>query len=175
MKYQMRIILFFVGIFLFAFEGTWANYASAHLNEGSEIFVLRILFIYLIFVTMFADRMLGLVFAGIFGLMVDISSVGFVGVYTMIYPALIFGLTILLKLIHENIFIALGVSVVGVALLEIVMYKFYLATGLVNTMGVDVFVMDRLLPTLVLNTIVTLIVAAPFYFLCKKVRQEIRG
>lgn len=175
MKYQMRIILFFVGIFLFAIEGTWANYAAAHLNEGPEIFILRVLFIYLIFVTMFVDRTLGIVFAGIFGVIVDISSIGFIGVYAMVYPALIFGLTLLLKLIHENIYIALGVSVVGVALLEIVIYKFYSATGFTAITTVDAFVMDRLLPTVVLNLIVTLIVAAPFYLLCKKARQEIRA
>lgn len=174
MKYKMRTILFFVGMFLFAIEGTWSIFAAAHLNEGPEIFALRVLFIFLIFVTIFADRTYGLVMAGVFGVMVDISSVGFIGVYTLIYPMLIFGLTILLKVIHENIYIAIGLSISGVALLEIVMYEFYSATGFTTTMAADAFVMDRLIPTVILNLIVTLIVAAPFYYLCKSARKEIR-
>lgn len=174
MKYKMRLILFFVGVILLTVEGTWSNYAYAHLNESPEFYVLRVLFVYIIFITMFADRTLGLVFAGIFGLLIDVSSVGFIGIYTIAFPLLILGINLLLKILHENIFIAIGLSWVGVAVLEIVIYQYYLLLGY-TAVDPATFIQDRLLPTMILNLIVILICAAPFYFLCKSTRQEIKG
>ncbi len=164
-------LLFILGIVLLVSEGVYANVTVTNLNSGQWVFVLHILVIYLIYIAWFSDKWISLIYALLFGLIFDISNAGIIGIYAVILPVVVYG-SLLIKdaADSQQVMIVNTVAIGAIVVVEILVYLEYMILGQIHVTLPD-FLLYRLGPTLLFNTVIALIFGYPFMRLCKEKSQ----
>ncbi|MCU9614011.1 rod shape-determining protein MreD [Caldibacillus lycopersici] len=164
-------------IIFFDIESIFANYFPVQLISEDWICVPRFLLSFFIFIAVYYDKKLALIYGLVFGLIMDIVFIDILGIYLFWYPAIIYGVSKLMKIIHTHLLILAFITLLAITVLEFGVYGFNFILQITD-MPIEHFVNNRLFPTLLLNLVFYLLLAYPlkkYFTLIKKVKEEEEG
>ena len=169
-----KFILPLLFLLLFIVESLFVEYLPEKVFGFERIFVPHFLFIAILFLTIFVGRKHGIIYAAIFGLLFDVVYVEIIGIYFFLFPFISYLIYKLLQVLQANIITAFLAAILGVSLLEIGVYEM---NYLIHVTDLDFigYMNLRFYPTLILNAVVTLIVAYPLKWLFEKHSEAIRA
>lgn len=147
---MVKYVLPIIAVLLFLVEPEFAVLSPLNIGDYSFILVPRFLVLYLIFLAIYYSRKKAIIYGLIFGILYDIVYIDILGLYTVLFPLLCFLASWCVKYIHQHLFITTILSVLLVAIMEIVLYEFYIIID-VTTMAFMPFLLNRLVPTILSN------------------------
>lgn len=162
-----RYLIFLVGLVFLVSESIFVDIFSAKLYSIQSIIVPHFLLVFLILVVIYGNSNLGIWYGMFFGLLHDVVYTEIIGVYLFLYPAMMYLVGKLMRILQVNFFVISIVTLVTVAVFEFVVYQLYLLLGVVS-MPLQNFVELRLFPTTVFNLIFLFLVA---YWLSKSIAK----
>lgn len=170
MTKKTRINLFVPLILLLALllDGIIAAVFSSSLYTATTDSVSRLIVICIVVFSFHVNRNHMFLFGIIFGLLYDSYYVGILGVYTVLFPIVIYLCDKMKKIFNLNLFVFILILIIQVSLIEFLLYGFYAVMNL-TMMDITSFLANRLGPTLLLNSIYMLVL----YFPLNKIAAEI--
>ncbi|WP_306798671.1 rod shape-determining protein MreD [Oceanobacillus saliphilus] len=160
----MKRLLFPLILFLLTIlEGVALDLLPTDLVMGNLLIVPHWVFAFLIYMVIFYDKdstYHSVVYALIFGLLIDAVYTGILGVYMFSYALVIYIIHGLKKILHGNFYVLILLGIVGIFLADLLIYAIYTSVGLVD-MALENYFLLRMLPT-ILSNLVFLIVIYPF-------------
>ncbi|MCU9592874.1 rod shape-determining protein MreD [Caldibacillus thermolactis] len=172
-KYWVPIIM----LILFSLESIIMNYVPSYFFNNHWLVIPRFLFIFLLFITIFYDKKLGVTYAFVFGLLMDIVFTEIYGIYLFVYPAVVYIMYWLVKNWITNLFTMFFYSAFGLIALEIVLFLLYYMINL-SDISFKYFAFHRLLPTMLMNMIFYVAICFPlkkYLSALKKLKEEEEG
>ncbi|AGK55078.1 rod shape-determining protein MreD [Bacillus sp. 1NLA3E] len=169
-----RVLLpvLFTGCFIF--ESIFIELMPAKFFSGQHILVPHLLIMAILFLTIYGNRNLGILYGFIFGLLFDVVYTEVVGIYLFMFPVIAYLISKIMKVLQTNLIIVSIVTLLGVGLLEIGVYEMNFLIHR-TTMGFPSFFGNRLVPTLVLNLIFIILVAYPLKRQFEKLADQLRN
>ena len=161
-----RFLLPCVAVILFLIEPIFTLFSRVEMFDRTLILVPHILFMFLLFLSVYFDRKTGLKYAIIFGLLYDIVYVDILGLYTVLFPVFCFLIHWIVRFIQQSLFVITVLTIFFVAVLEFVAYEFFLLVDL-TSMAMPTFLLSRLLPTILANFVILIIIGWLFKYLIK--------
>ncbi len=125
-----------------------------------RVMVPRFVMIVIVIVTMFTTTTKGMTYGFILGLLYDLMYTDLIGVYLFAYTFLAYGVSVIMKLFHINIFTVTLVSLLSISVLDFFVYGIMLLIK-TTTITLEDFLMIRLLPTLILNFAFVILLFVP--------------
>ena len=159
-----RFLIPFVGVLLFLVEPIFAKFSPIHLEDATFYLVPRFSILYLIFISIYYNRKKAVIYGIIFGLLYDVIYIGIIGLYVVLYPAACFLAGWSVKFIHQHLIITTVLAVLLVAVMEFVLYEFFLLIDF-TSMLMEQFLYNRLLPTIGANLLFLLMLGWAFKYL----------
>lgn len=155
-RFLLPVLLFLA----FISESTFVELFPTERFEIDRTFVPRFMMVLIMLTSFFYDRNKAIINAIIFGLLFDIIYTDIIGIYMFSLPIVVYILSYSMKVLHTNLLVVFFVVIIGIALLEIIIYGLYF---LVNVVELDwySFMNNRLFPTLVLNGVFLIIIYYP--------------
>lgn len=166
-----KLYIPFLAAFIFIFESMFVNLFIGDLINSERIIVPRFLMIFFVFLAVYSYHRTALWYSLIIGVVFDIVHTGILGIYLSVFPVITYIVSKTMKILQNNIFIVSIVSLVAVALLEVVIAAANFILGL-SDMTFQEFSTIRLLPTLALNLIAVIIFAYPFKLVITKYADD---
>lgn len=166
---MIRFIAPFILYILFISESIFAKLAGEWFYL-SHIYSPEFILIALIFLAFYGPKNYYLGYAIFFGALTDIVYSEVIGIYLLAYPVVCYFVNLMRTTVQNNYIIALIISLVGVALVESFSYLINLVIR-ITTLPMEVFIVNRLLPTLLFNFI--FLVVAMFFL--RKMAEKIKG
>lgn len=143
-------------LFLFVvLEGVALELLPSSLVMGDLLIIPHWVLIFLLFLAIFYDNestYFSVLYALLFGLLIDVVYTGILGVYMFSYALVIYMLHGLKKMLHGNILVTILLGITGIAIADILINFIYMMVGLTETTWGDYFIY-RLLPTILLNLV----------------------
>lgn len=168
-----RILLPLLTYIAFVAEGTIMQViAPEHYGWAYEL-IPHFSLVLIILMASYLKSSFGIVYGMIFGLLTDLIYTDVIGVYMFSTALVAYFISVLSRYLFSNFIVAILLSVAGVSALEFLVYGLNSLIGIADA-SIDSFVYGRLLPTLVLNGIFTLLIYYPFMKLLKKVKRTIQ-
>ncbi|PLS15652.1 rod shape-determining protein MreD [Bacillus sp. M6-12] len=168
-----KFILPLVALLFFISESLFVTLFSGELYNSERIFVPRFIMVFLVFLTVYGSRKMGIIYGFILGLLFDVVYTEILGIYMFLFPILCYLISKTMKVLQSNLLILLLVSVVFIGLLEIAIFEANLILHFAQ-MSFSEFIEVRLLPTLILNLAFTILAAFPLKIQMEKFELEIR-
>lgn len=168
-----KFLLPLLFIFLFILESIFAQYIPPTIFGNNYILVPHFLFAGILFLTIYAGRKFGIIYAAIFGLLFDIVWIEIIGIYFFLFPFITYLVSKIMHVLQTNIIVAFFVSLLGIALLEIGVYEMDFLIHITNLEFIK-FTQLRLYSTLVLNAVFLLIAAYPLKGHFEKFAESLR-
>lgn len=168
-----RLFLPLILFFLLVMEGVALELLPSTFINGDWNIIPHWVLIFLILIAMFYDRTdtyVSVAYAIIFGLLFDIVYTEIIGVYMFTYAVIIYLIHGLMKFLHDNFYVTLGMMIGGMIATDGLIYFIYIVIGMVDSPWNDYFIY-RLVPTLIAN-LLFLIIIYPFTKLLVKWRKE---
>lgn len=166
-RFFLPVILFI----LFIFESVFVDIIPPESFNIDRFFVPRFVMVVAIFMTIYFDRLQAIYYAIGFGLLFDIIYTDLIGIYMFSIPLVVYLVSLVMKVMHSNLFIVLTFTLLGVSALEFIIYGLYLLIGKVD-MYIDVFLYNRLFPTLVLNGVFVILIFYPLRRFLNMLQQQ---
>lgn len=161
-----------LAVLIFISESIFATTLSGEFFTGDRMFIPRFLMIFLVFMSVYFNSRAALYYSLIIGLIFDVVYTEILGVYLFVFPLITYAGSKIMKILQNNIFVVSFMSLIAVALLETIIYGMNSLLGFA-AMTFQQFLLDRLVPTLILNAIVIVIVAYPLRkFLLKHSEED---
>ncbi len=161
---MIRFLIPLVAIILFLLEPMFAKFSPIHINESTFYLVPRFLILYLIFISIYYNRKRAVIYGVIFGLLYDVFYIDIIGLYVVLYPLVCFLASWSFRFIHQHLIITIVLAVLLVAVMEFVLYGFFLLIDF-TTMSVSAFFYSRLLSTIGANLLFLLMLGWAFKYL----------
>lgn len=153
---MIRFVIPLIAVVLFLLEPAFALFSPIQLGDKEFVLVPRFLILYLIFIAIYYNRKRAVIYGLIFGLLYDLVHINIIGVYVVLYPLVCFLAGSSVKFINQNLLINSIVSVLLVAMMETILYYFYLIIDF-TSIPFTTFLETRLLSTIVSNFLFLLI------------------
>lgn len=165
-----RINLFVPLILLVAMllDGVVATIFSSQLYTATTDTVSRLVLVCVVLLSFYVDRNHMILFGIIFGLLYDSYYVGILGLYTSLFPIVIYLCDKMKKIFNPNILVLILVFIIQLSLAEFLLFGFYTVIDM-SMIDMATFLANRLGPTLLLNGIYLLLL----YFPLKKAATEL--
>lgn len=157
---MIRVLLPLVIFFFFVFEGTVMQVFSADYFDVPYAVVPRFVMVMVLFVAFFMKRSTALIYGLVFGLGMDVIYSDYIGVYMFTIAFTGYIMASIVPLFHINVLTTLFLGLLGVVILEFQVYGLYAVIG-IAPMPMNVFLYERLMPTLVLNGAFIILVYYP--------------
>jgi rod shape-determining protein MreD len=155
-----RFLLPFIIFFLFIIEGTVMQIIAPD-RFGSEYLVIpRFAFLIVIVVGIFLGRATGTVYGIILGIFQDVIYTHILGVYIFSMGLIAYLLGLSFKSFQKNLMLLIITALVGTLLLDYLVYGIHSMVGITN-LPHHIFLQQRLLPSLVVNSVFMIIFAYP--------------
>lgn len=155
-----RLLLPLMLFFLLVLEGVALKLLPTSLALGALLIIPHWIFILLLFIAVFYDKVNtyhAVLYAAVFGLLIDIVYTEVLGVYMFSYAIVIYIIHELKKMFHTNFYVTILLGIVGVSLADISINLIYSVIGIVD-MPWGAYLIYRLLPTVLANTLFLLVV-----------------
>ena len=165
-----RVYLPAILFLCFIIEGTIMQVIAPE-NFGSQlVLVPRFAMIVLILIALYVSIPLAVIYAIAAGLLHDIIYTDFIGIYmfSMAVAAYVVGQAA--KVMHINAIVGLLVSFVTVIVLDFLIYGLYSLIGFID-FPLKLFLLERLLPSLILNGGFFILIFAPMKKVIKSVNE----
>ncbi|WP_188615260.1 rod shape-determining protein MreD [Lysinibacillus alkalisoli] len=158
---------------LFLLEPGFAFLSPLQLGDNVYYFVPRFVIVSLIFLATFHSKKRAILIGLFFGVLYDVFYINIIGLYAFVYPFLAFLAGTIMRYIRPNMIVTSIVSLLLVTVMEVILYQFYHYIGF-TTMPWASFIQHRLLPTMLTNTLFTILMAIVFVYLINKrwIRNE---
>ena len=149
-----------LAVLIFISESIFVTTFSGEVFSSDKMFIPRFLMILLVFMSVYCNSRVALYYSVVIGLVFDVVYTEILGVYLFVFPLITYTISKIMKVLQNNIFVVSFMSLIAVAFLETIIY------GMNSLLGFAVltfqqFLIDRLVPTLILNTVVVVIAAYP--------------
>lgn len=154
-----RVYLPLILLVLLVLEGVAIEVLPPSILEGELIFVPHWVLVFLLFVSVFYDRNAtyhAILYALIFGFLIDVVYTGILGVYTFSYGIATYIVHELKKLLHGNFYVMVLLGLVGVALADVALYIIFSMIEMIH-LSWQSYSLYRLLPSLGANLLFLLI------------------
>jgi len=148
-KLIIPVILFL----LLVLEGVAIELLPVSIFPIHYLIVPHWVFIFLVIVMLFYDTsetFFGIIYAVIFGLLIDIVYTDFLGIYMFVYPFSIYIVSLLKQVFQANFYITMLLSTLGIIIVEVLILFIYTFIGVIDITNHH-FLLDRLLPTILAN------------------------
>ncbi|MGG4180525.1 rod shape-determining protein MreD [Virgibacillus pantothenticus] len=159
-----RFYLPLILLLILVLEGVALELLPVSLLKTDLLIVSHWVFVFLVFIAVFYDNdrtHFSVLYALIFGLLIDMVYTNLLGVYMFSYACTIYLIYGLKKLLHGNILVVALLGVVGLVVSDMLIYLIYTVVGITDTAWSDYFT-SRLLPTVGSN-LVFLLLLYPFF------------
>jgi rod shape-determining protein MreD len=141
---------------------------------GSDLTIVpRFLVVFLVFIGIYTGRSTSLLYALCFGVIYDVVYTELLGVYVFGFAVVGYVFALSYKQIQDSILVPLLLALVAVALFDYYPYGLFRLIGITD-MGAYTFVIERLLPTLLLNGAWAIGMLYPVKKLCEHVQHHSR-
>lgn len=153
-----RLYLPLLLLIFLVLEGTAVDFLPKEWITSDLLIVPHWVLIILVYIAIFYDydRTYYCVLYGIiFGFLVDLIYTDILGIYMFAYGMVIYITHGLKKLLHSNLFVAILLSLVGLALADVVLFVLYSFVGVAEMEWSNYFTM-RFLPTIAANLVFAL-------------------
>jgi rod shape-determining protein MreD len=168
-----KVLLPLLFLCLFLLESLFVQFIPAEVFGRNYILVPHFLFAGILFLTIYAGRKYGIIYAAIFGLLFDIVWIEIIGIYFFLFPFIAYLISKIMHVLQTNIIVAFFVSLGGIALLEIGVYEMDFLIH-VTTLEFMSFIRLRFYPSLIVNAIFILIAAYPLKRHFEKFEESLR-
>ncbi|WP_368652203.1 rod shape-determining protein MreD [Ornithinibacillus sp. 4-3] len=158
-----RLLLPLILFLLTVLEGVALDLLPTSIVTGSLFIIPHWVFILLFFIAIFYDREntgYAILYAIIFGLLIDLVYTGVLGIYMFTYAFVIYLVHEIRKLVLNNFYVTVILGIFGMILVDIGIYLIYSVIGIAHLMWTD-YLLYRLLPTVTAN-IAFLLILYPF-------------
>lgn len=159
-RFYLPVILFF----LLVLEGIAIEILPPSVLTGELTFVPHWVLIFIIYIAVFYDRdttYYSILYAVIFGFLIDVVYTGILGLYTFSYGFATYIIHELKKLLHGNFYVMVLLGLLGIALADAALYIIFSLLEMVN-MSWKNYSLYRLLPSLGSN-LLFLIILYPIF------------
>ena len=152
----------YIPLILFLFlilEGVALELLPVSILAGNLIIVPHWVLLLLVLTAVFYERdttYFSIIYALVFGLLIDIVYTGVLGVYMFSYALVIYLVLGLRRIFHGNIYVSLLLGIISVILADLAIHVIYSAAGIIQMVWND-YAINRLLPTVTLNIVFLLI------------------
>lgn len=150
-KAYIPIILFL----LVVLEGVALDFLPEQILAGDTFIISHWVFVFLVFIAIYFDEphtYYSVLYAVIFGLLVDIVYTDLLGVYMFSYAIVTYLIHQCTKLFHPNFYTTILFVLIGVSLTDLSIYMLYSFIGKINLLWGS-YAFYRLLPTVLANII----------------------
>ncbi|ALC84854.1 rod shape-determining protein MreD [Bacillus sp. FJAT-22090] len=147
---MIRFLVIIISVLLFYMEPIFGLFSPIEINEDFFVLVPRFLIMYLIFVSIYYDRKRAMLFGLFFGLLYDVFFIDIIGLYSFIYPLMCLVASLVVKYVHQHLLVATVLTLILVAVVELLLFFFYTFIGIKSMTFVD-FYKFNLLPTMIAN------------------------
>jgi len=165
-----RIYLPLVLFLVMVLEGVALELLPATVTDGKLLIISHWVLISLVFSAIFFDdehTSYSVVYAIIFGLLIDIVYIHILGIYMFTYAMTIYIIKKLTRLFHSNLASTLLLGILGIVLADWFIYIIFTMIGYAD-LSLGNYLLYRLLPTIMANIIFLIIV---YPLLSKKLPQ----
>lgn len=162
-----RFILPSLLLFLFVFEGTFVDIFPVIQYEKDWFFVPHFMMGVVIFIAIYMGYIQGMIFGFIFGLLFDVVYTGIIGVHAFIIPLVAYIMAKLSGVWQNNLIVSSFLVILGIVIVEFFVFGVNYLIGY-TAMPIDLFFYNRLIPTIILNSIFVLLVCYPIKRLLTK-------
>lgn len=154
-----RIYLPLILLFLVIFEGLAINLLPTSIVLSDYLVIAHWVLVFLIYIAIYYDTestYYAVVYAFIFGLLIDVIYTGILGVYMFSYGLTAYMIHGLQRLLQRNIYVLIFLGVLGLIIAELSIFIMFYVVGITNMILQD-YLLQRLLPTVLANLIFLLI------------------
>lgn len=154
-----RLLFFIILFFVLIFEGIALKLLPETIINTNLLIVPHWGFIFLVLMALFYDQTesyYSVLYACIFGFLVDIVYTNILGVYMFTYPVAIYVIHLLKRVFHTNIYTAILMSTIGLIVTETIIHFIYLTVDITDMFWID-NIFNRLIPTIIANIILLVI------------------
>ncbi|WP_234402379.1 rod shape-determining protein MreD [Oceanobacillus damuensis] len=156
----MKRLLFPLILFLLTIlEGLALELLPPDLVMGNLLIVPHWVFAFLVYMAVFYDKdstYHSVVYALLFGLLIDAVYTGILGVYMFSYALVIYIVHGMKKILHGNFYVLVLLGIVGIFLADLFIYFIYSSIGLVDMVFED-YIVHRMIPTILSNLVFILL------------------
>lgn len=162
-----KFLLPLLFIFIFIFESIFVQSLPVQVFSGERILVPRFLMVAILFLTLYGDRNLGIIYGFSLGLLFDVVYTEIIGVYLFLFPLISYISAKIMRILQSNLVVVSVVTLLGVVLLELGVYEM---NYLINKthMNFSFFSQYRLFPTVILNLTFIILFSYPLKRLFEK-------
>ncbi|MCG7345015.1 rod shape-determining protein MreD [Sporosarcina sp. ACRSL] len=164
---MIRFIIPLIAVVLFFLEPVFSLFSPISIADVSYTLVPRFVIVYLIFITVYYGRKRAILYGIVLGLLYDMYHIDIIGIYTFLYPVICYFAAMVIRQIHRHVITVMLLSVAMVALLELLSF-FFASLIALTTVGFEEFVVVRLMPTMIANSMFV----AMFGYLFKRLIAE---
>ncbi len=147
-----RFIIPLIAVVLFFLEPVFSLFSPIELGDVRYTLVPRFVIVYLVFVASYYDLRKAVIYGLCFGLLYDMYHIDIIGIYTFLYPLICFLASVIIRQVHRSTGTVMLLCLFMVVLLETMSYLFASLIAL-TSIGFDVFMTARLVPTVIANLI----------------------
>ncbi|WP_442595237.1 rod shape-determining protein MreD [Neobacillus sp. D3-1R] len=153
----LPFVLFFL---FFILESLFVELLPVRLFHKDWVYAPHFLIAAILLFTIYGSKKHGIWSALVYGLLFDIVYTEIIGIYLFMFPLTAYAISKMMKILQSNMIIATFVVLLGISVLEIVVYEMNFLIHVTN-IPFPAFVNTRLLPTVVLNFIFLLLMVYP--------------
>jgi len=165
-RFYLPLVLFLVMVL----EGVALELLPVNITSGKSLIISHWVLICLVFSAIFYDdeeSNYSLIYAIIFGLLIDVVYIHVLGVYMFTYAITIYIIKKLTRLLHSNLASTLLCGILGIILADWFIYIIFTMIGYTD-LSLGDYLIYRLLPTMLANIIFLILI---YPILSKKFSQ----
>lgn len=154
-----RLFFFLILFFILIFEGIALKLLPEAIIDANLFVVPHWIFIFLVLMSLFYDHYetyYAIIYACIFGFLVDIVYTNVLGVYMFTYPVAIYIVYLLKRVFQTNIYTAILMASIGLIVTEVIIHFIYLTVNITDVTWTE-HLFNRLIPTMIANVILLVI------------------
>ncbi|GAE92614.1 rod shape-determining protein MreD [Gracilibacillus boraciitolerans JCM 21714] len=152
-------LLAIICFLLVILEGTFSLIYMS-MFDGNSMIVSHFMFVFLIYVTIYFEKsttFYAIALSILFSFIVDIVYTDIIGVYVFAYTVVLYGIRVFMKVLQSNFFIAMIMTIFGIVAADILIFLLYNIIQ-VHQLSWDFYLLNRLIPSLIWNVIISLII-----------------
>jgi rod shape-determining protein MreD len=168
-----KILLPFLIYLAFISESSLIQALFPEQNGMDWQFIPRFSMVMILFISIYINSTYGIIYGLAFGLLTDLLYTDVIGVYLFSMAAAAYITSVFSRYLFGNLFVVLLLSIIGVTVLEFFVYGLNSLIGISNQ-TVDLFLYNRLLPTLILNGFFAILIYYPYVKQLNQFRETIK-
>ncbi|MGG3847405.1 rod shape-determining protein MreD [Aeribacillus composti] len=147
-------------MFIFVLESIIVDLVPIPFLSDHQVAVPHLLLLMIVILAAYGPRKIAVIYGIVFGLLFDVVYTQVIGIYAFSFPTLAYLVMQALRVLNPNIFVLIFLTELSVALLEFFTYGIYLLIRM-TAVPLQLFTIDRLLPTLALNFVLACVLIYP--------------